>query len=110
VVDVFDALTEPRHDRTKAFTLQAATGHLIAHRGTLFDPDIVDAFLGLLHRNEIAVSDNAALLSNADATLEYVRHRLNDLVALRASGVWSDHDQDRYVRLAEHEADLLGRA
>jgi HD-GYP domain-containing protein (c-di-GMP phosphodiesterase class II) len=109
VVDVFDALTEPRHDRTKAFTLQAATGHLIANRGTLFDPDIVDAFLSLLNRNEIAVSDNAALLSNADATLEYVRHRLDDLVALRASGVWSDHDQDRYLRLAEHEADLLGR-
>jgi len=55
------------------------------------------------------VSDTAALRSEADATLECVRHQLRDLVTLRSSGVWSAHDQDRYMRLAKHEAALLGR-
>jgi hypothetical protein len=52
----------------------------------------------------------AAVDGDGGATLESLRRRLDDLVTLRASGVWSERDQDQYLRLAKHEADVLRRS
>ena len=62
VVDCFDALTSDRPYR-RALSEEAALEILIAHRGTIYDPNVVDAFLRIyrelqpspLIRAEVAV-------------------------------------------------------
>jgi putative two-component system response regulator len=44
IVDVYDALTNDRHDREKISHWEAVE-MIKSHRGTYFDPDIVDVFL-----------------------------------------------------------------
>ena len=46
LVDVYDALTHPRVYKA-AWTRADAMAEVRAHRGTMFDPDVVDAFMGL---------------------------------------------------------------
>lgn len=46
IADVFDALTHDRPYRS-AWPVAAAMAEIVAHRGTQFDPDFVDAFVGL---------------------------------------------------------------
>lgn len=46
IVDVFDALTNDRPYR-KAWSCAKARAHIVAGRGTHFDPEVVDAFLEL---------------------------------------------------------------
>jgi putative two-component system response regulator len=45
VCDVFDALTHERPYK-RAWTTEEAVGELVAERGTFFDPDLVDLFVG----------------------------------------------------------------
>jgi HD-GYP domain-containing protein (c-di-GMP phosphodiesterase class II) len=47
VVDAFDAMTNDRPYR-RALPLQVAVGEIEARAGTQFDPDVAEAFLGLL--------------------------------------------------------------
>ncbi len=57
VADAFHAMTNDRPYRG-AMTKQAAVAELLAHRGTQFDPEIVDAFVrGLIRRRVIEESD-----------------------------------------------------
>jgi hypothetical protein len=46
--------------------------------------------------------------STADASLELVRHQLDNLVTLRWTGSWTPEDEADYHRLAQREAVLLG--
>jgi HD-GYP domain-containing protein (c-di-GMP phosphodiesterase class II) len=109
VVDVFDALIQPRAYRVTEFTIPEAVLHLGEGRGTRFDPELVDAFLQLLEDGLVVTSPPRAVPADPDATLELLRRQLNDMVALRATGQWTASDENHYARLAEHEAMLLGR-
>ena len=62
VADVFDALTTDRPYKT-ALSYRGAVGSLTGGRGTHFDPDVVDAFLGIPFRQweEIALRNGVAL-------------------------------------------------
>jgi putative two-component system response regulator len=48
VCDVFDALTDSRSYRTRAFSVQEAVSIMRAQRGRAFDREILDVFLGAL--------------------------------------------------------------
>ncbi len=52
VVDNWDALCSDRPYR-KAWSAEAVTAYLCENRGTLFDPRIVDAFMGIIAENGI---------------------------------------------------------
>lgn len=54
VVDAFDAMSSHRPYR-QALPLDAAVAELVRNRGTQFDPQIVDAFLGALRKGLISV-------------------------------------------------------
>jgi cyclic di-GMP phosphodiesterase len=43
---VFDALISRRIYK-RAFTHEEAVAHIVEERGTHFDPDVIDAFLGI---------------------------------------------------------------
>jgi putative nucleotidyltransferase with HDIG domain len=62
VADVFDVLTTDRPYKT-ALSYRGAVGSLTSGRGTHFDPDVVDAFLGIPFRQweEIALRNGVAL-------------------------------------------------
>lgn len=57
VADAFDAMTTDRPYRT-AMSVAEATRHLIEGRGRQFDPDAVDALVGLLDEGVIVVGAN----------------------------------------------------
>ena len=64
VADAFDAMTSSRAYRGLRMTPDAALAELERHRGTQFDPRVLDAFGGLLREGEVAVLDT---LRDADA-------------------------------------------
>jgi PAS domain S-box-containing protein len=63
VVDVWDALTSPRPYRA-AWNTERARRYIKERTGTQFDPDVVDAFLGMLEEDQSLLHEDGA----ADAT------------------------------------------
>ena len=65
VADAFDAMTTDRPYR-KAMPIKAAIEELRRHRGSQFDPEVVDAFLKILDRggahplHGVAVADESS--------------------------------------------------
>ena len=65
LVDVYDALTHPRVYKP-AWTRSDAMAEIVASRGRMFDPDVVDAFLRMDRDGDL---DRAADLAADDAEL-----------------------------------------
>lgn len=59
IAEAFDYMTRERPYRA-ALTVEEAVAELRAHRNTQFDPDLVDSFVDMLHRNEEALADASA--------------------------------------------------
>jgi HD-GYP domain-containing protein (c-di-GMP phosphodiesterase class II) len=70
VADVWDALTSDRAYRP-AWTPEEALGHIVASRGSLFDPDCVEAFVDLMSERGMIVGrgeiDRRALAAATEA-------------------------------------------
>ncbi len=60
VVDAFDAMTSDRQYRSR-MDVEHAKNQLVQGRGTQFDSQVVDVFLGLLERYEDILADMAVL-------------------------------------------------
>ncbi|MBD3402802.1 response regulator [candidate division GN15 bacterium] len=56
VADTFDAILSDRPYR-KGAPLKVAVDELIKHRGTQFDPELVDVFIGLLKAGKVDLND-----------------------------------------------------
>jgi hypothetical protein len=56
--DAFSAMTTTRSYR-KAMSMEAAREELIRNRGTQFDPDVVDALLGIIEAEKIVIGPDA---------------------------------------------------
>src|SRR5918992_1057411 len=54
VADAFDAMMSGRPYRSAQLTLEQALEELRRHAGTQFDPEVVDAFLAVVRRGDIA--------------------------------------------------------
>ena len=50
VADAYEAMTSARSYRKVPFTKEAAIAEIVKHRGTQFDPHVVDAFLKIVDR------------------------------------------------------------
>ncbi len=50
VADAYEAMTSARSYRKVPFTKEAAIAEIVKHRGTQFDPQVVDAFLKIVDR------------------------------------------------------------
>lgn len=69
VVDCFDALTSDRPYRLR-MTIAEALEVLRERRGQMYDPAVLDTFIGLVERSEIEVGDPAvAAADRADGTI-----------------------------------------
>jgi putative two-component system response regulator len=68
VADVFDALTSDRPYRP-AVSAADARAHLRAGRGTAFDPQVVDAFVGDVRRTRRNGSDESVAPRPASASI-----------------------------------------
>jgi putative nucleotidyltransferase with HDIG domain len=67
VVDCFDALTSDRPYR-RALSEEAAIEILVAHRGTLYDPGVVDAFLRIYRELQPAAVSRADAIGGAQVS------------------------------------------
>jgi HD-GYP domain-containing protein (c-di-GMP phosphodiesterase class II) len=63
VVDCFDALTSDRPYR-RAMTSEAAVAILMDRRGTMYDPDVVDAFVRI-HRDIVITNTTSRAASKS---------------------------------------------
>jgi putative nucleotidyltransferase with HDIG domain len=79
VVDCFDALTSDRPYR-RALSDDAAIEILVAHRGTIYDPHIVDAFLRI-HR-ELRPHAPRAAMTERDGAPRVIAHNETPAVAM----------------------------
>jgi len=62
VADAFDAITSHRSYQP-ALSVEHAIGELRTHSGTQFDPDIADAFVGMIEAGEVAPIEAIAPIS-----------------------------------------------
>jgi putative two-component system response regulator len=74
LADVFDALTHTRPYK-QAWTLDSTLTEIMALRGRQFDPDLTDAFLGLVERLRREHTDLDAFLGEAALASPFLQAR-----------------------------------
>ena len=99
VADAFDALMHDRPFR-RAFTMEAALGHLVRESGRQFDPELVKQFVPMVRRVYAQHPDVDAFLTRVakDAPLLAMRRTLGEKLA--ASTPAQENEQVRQQQLA----------